>query len=143
MSIDTKSQESIKEKTYSREELISICEAAVVHCTDWCNRDSFGAQNQLNDIYEGLTAGFEYEITEVDKINGTIWINFISLPGVYPRNCQYLDTCSLEDYFETCDPERETEMFNNSGIDWGSTGWKGGYLPTREKLIIFEGDDWY
>jgi hypothetical protein len=54
------------------EDLIKLCEDAVVPCSKWDNRDSYSAQKKIQSIYEGLTA-----INQV--INFCNKIQFISI----------------------------------------------------------------
>jgi len=50
-----------------REELIEICEDAVVPCEKWNNRDSYFAQILIQDIYAMLKANVKYTIKQEDK----------------------------------------------------------------------------
>lgn len=131
-------------KNYTREELISICEAAVVHHTKWRDRNSYSAQTEIQSIYEGLTAGLDFEI-DGNTDDCTIWISFtqpIDLDKL-DKNGLYLDISSRDDYFEDCDPEYETEMFDGYGIDFQSS-YTRGYMPTRKRLEeVGYGEDWY
>ena len=131
-------------ENYTREELISICEAAVVHHTKWSDRDSYAAQKEIQSIYEGLTAGLDFEI-DSNTDDHTIWISFpqpIDLDKL-DKNGLYLDISSRDDYFEDCDPEYETEMFDGYGIDFKSS-YTSGYMPTKKRLEeVGEGGDWY
>lgn len=135
----------MKNNQYTREELISICEDAVVHHTRWGNRDSYSSQVLLSDIYYGLTGGVPFEIEE-DTDDRTIWIlfsdDFDSEKLEYEG--QHLSISSLEDYRQDCDPGYESEMFDGYGIDfYDKEGRKGGYMPTRKRLEEASGDDWY
>lgn len=128
---------------YSRETLINICKDAVVHHTKWNNRDSYIAQVMLCSIYKGLTAGLNFEIRD-DSDDKTIYIEFIQ-----PIDFQTLlwrDTLAInsrEEYFNDCDPNYETEMFDGIGIDFYSS-YTCGYMPTRERLEeVGIGNDWY
>lgn len=125
-----------------REELIKICEDAVVHHTEWRDRDSYAAQVNLQSIYKALTAGLPYTLTiENDR---TIWITF-SQPIDFEKLSKgsYLNISSRDDYFTDCDPEYETEMFEGYGIDFESN-YTGTYMPTRKRLEECGiGNDWY
>ena len=125
-----------------REELIKICEDAVVHYSYWHNRDSYSAQKNIQSIYKGLTAGLDYTI-DPETDDRTIWITF-NLPIDFEKleNGKYLDISSREDYFNNLDPNHETEMFDDYGIDFHSN-YTGGYLPTREVLDKCNRKDWY
>jgi hypothetical protein len=124
---------------YTRKDLIQICLDGVIHHTKWRNRDSYSAQVQLNDIYNALTANIEYTYRVEYE---TIWIDFEKASYGDLSDGSYLNISDIEDYFNDCDPERETEMFNSNGIDFQSN-YRGGYMPTRKKLDVIEGDDWY
>lgn len=132
-----------------RDELIKLCQDAVVHHSKWCDRDSYSAQRGIQSIYRGLTAGLEFKILTKDispdyySNDRTIIIEFIQ-PIDFKKlaNGEYLEISSIEEYFEECDPEHFTEMFNGSGIDFHSS-FTCSYMPTRERLIACDGLDWY
>jgi len=46
----------------TREELIALCEAALVPESEWRNRDSAGAQRQIGEAWALLRAGCPYRI---------------------------------------------------------------------------------
>ena len=127
----------------TREELIQLCRDAVVHHTKWGNRDSYLAQVNIRKAYRQLTAGMEFEIEDGDRDNFiksgeyTIWLNF---PEDNGKEGEDLAISSREDYFNDCDPERNTEMFDvwdDSSFDFCS------YIPTRKRLDLANGGDWY
>jgi hypothetical protein len=126
-------------ENFDREELISICENAVVSFQDWNDRDSYSAQVQLSDIYHMLKCGFKYQ-TQID--NETIWINFIDISEEDKKNYRTknysLNIDSREDYLE--EYGYDSEMFDAFGI---SLEHPQGYIPTREKLNKMNGKDWY
>ena len=133
------------------EELIKICKDAVVHHTEWMNRDSLSAQKSIQSIYKGLTAGLDFEIV-TKEINPdyhsnekTLIVKFIQ-PIDHDKlkeKGKHLEISSREDYFRDCDPNHETEMFSGEGIDFDST-YTQTYMPTRKKLnSIKKGSDWY
>jgi hypothetical protein len=131
----------------SRDELISICLDAVVHHSNWHDRDSYTAQLSIQDIYKGLTAGLEYEVTyesEWDISDVCYTVSFLKPIDKDKLNQfgRYLEISSLEDYRNDCDPDYETEMFDGEGIDFNSD-WLSSYMPTREKLEKANGGDWY
>ena len=134
----------------TREELIEICQDAVVHHTKWMNRDSYSAQKGVQSIYKGLTAGLDFRIVtkeispDYHSNSDTLIIEFLQ-----PIDFEKLETglelsiSSREDYFEDCDPKYKTEMFDSNGIDFHSN-WTGTYMPTRKKLEECGiGNDWY
>jgi len=133
-----------------REELISICEDAVINHTKWENRDSYSAQLSIQSIYEGLTAGLDFRVVtkEIDKDyhsdKRTLIIEFLQ-PIDFDKleNAKYLEISSREDYFRDCDPEYDSEMFDGVGIDFKSS-YTQTYMPTRERLNeVGSGNDWY
>jgi len=134
----------------SREELIKLCEDAVVHHTKWQDRDTYSAQKGVQSIYKGLTAGLDYLIVTKEDDNDyhsdedTLIIEFIQ-PIDFDKLEKGLELkiSSREDYFKDCDPNYDSEMFDSDGInfynDWCST-----YMPTRKKINeVGIGNDWY
>jgi hypothetical protein len=131
-------------KKYTREELISICEDAVVHHSNWQDRDSYLSQLSVQAIYKGLTAGIDFTIGDSTTYK-SIWITFTRPINMEKLETgKYLEISSREEYFEECDPERETEMFDSytNGIDWNGS-YTTSYLPTRKRLEERGlGEDW-
>ena len=119
----------------TRQDLIELCEWAVVPAYKWHNRDSYSAQVNIASIYEGLTAGLDYEIT--DTTDGTIWIKFTEVNKSKMKKARYLSIDDIDDY------KYDDEMFYSDGIDFTSGNYKGGYIPTEKRLEEAEGDDWY
>ena len=136
----------MKKKKYTREELIRICEDAVVSCSKWHDRDSHMAQMEISDIHSLLCIGCDYVIDKNTNEN-TIYITFKNITVEQKsnswKNCLSID--SVEDYFnwyrneygEDC----TSEMFEGHGIDLNSNYW-GGYMPTRKRLEEANGGDW-
>lgn len=133
-----------------REELISICERAVVHHSKWMNRDSFISQKCIQSIYEGLTAGLDFKIV-TKKDNEIFYSNddYLVIEFIQPidfdklKSAKFLEISSLEDYFNDCDPNHETEMFDGEGIDFYSD-YTIAYMPTHQRLQERgKGNDWY
>lgn len=129
-----------------RNELMSICEDAVVPCADWHDRDSCSTQIQLSDIYGLLEAGAEF----TTKVEGdTISIQFPDLPLNFGSKVnRSLDHDTREDYFNLDTTEEDEEMFEGNGLGYNDYDYKvgnyiGGYLPTRERLTQVDGGDWY
>jgi len=133
-----------------REDLIQLCERAVVHHTKWRDRDSFIAQKSIQSIYKGLTAGLDFRIVtkEIDpdyhSDNDTLIIEFLQpIDFDKLKTAQSLNISSREDYFKDCCPDYECEMFDGDGIDFYSN-YTQSYMPTAEKLNSIEpGSDWY
>jgi len=93
----------------SREELVSICERAIVPQSEWENRDSPEAQQQVGQCWALLRAGCPFSVNQDDKM-GTYWVTI---------------THPVHDTFEH-DPElREESTFYlpqperiEDGVDW-------------------------
>lgn len=135
---------------YTREQLIDICEKAVVHHTKWDNRDSYSAQLGVQSLYKGLTAGLDFRVVTKDispdyhSNDNVIIVEFLQPIDLDKlQNGKELEISSREDYFKDCDPEYDTEMFDGEGIDFRSE-YTQTYMPTLdsiEKAGI--GNDWY
>ena len=121
---------------YTREELIQLCRDAVVHHTKWGDRDSYSAQKGVQEVYRALTAGWDFEIRLKHPVNSTsrtIWITLTPVEGADVfRDGEWLNISSREEYFEDCDPEYETEMFDTYPETFKEPF--TAYLPTRERL---------
>lgn len=134
----------------TREDLIELCQAAVVHHTKWQNRDSYSAQRGIQSIYEGLTAGLDYRIVTAEMSpdyhsdERNLIIEFLQpIDFDKLKTAQHLQISSLEEYFQDCDPDYETEMFDGYGIDFRSD-YTQHYMPTRQRLNDCGiGNDWY
>ena len=134
----------------NREELIELCQDAVVHHTKWRDRDSYSAQKGIQSIYRGLTAGLDFRIITEEIDSGyhsdedTILVEF-SQPIDFDKlkDGKTLEISSRQDYFKDCDPDYESEMFDGGGIDFDSN-YTQTYMPTR-KRINDRGfrNDWY
>ena len=126
---------------YTREELIDLCRDAVVHHTGWGNRDSYSSQVNIQEAYRALTAGWDFEI-DPDTDDRTVWVLLTPVSGIDTvRDGEWLSISSLDEYFQDCDPEYETEMFDcyRRYLDGPFTA----YIPTRERLDQSAGGDWY
>ena len=132
-----------------RKYLIELCEDAVVHHTKWRDRDSYSAQKSIQSIYKGLTAGLDYRIVTKEispsyySSDWTLIIEFLQ-PIDFKKleGGKHLEISSREDYFRDCDPEYDTEMFDDEGIDFYSS-YTQTYMPTRQRLEKTIGNDWY
>lgn len=112
----------------TREELISICEAAVVPQDKWSNRDTPEAQRSLGKCWVYLKAGCKFwVITEKDPKdpndrcvtdNETIWVR------IQHETFNSFEIAEPEDG----DKYEEKELF---------------YLPTRQRLKRANRGDWY
>lgn len=134
----------------NRNELIQLCELSVVHHTKWMDRDSFCAQKGLQSIYKGLTAGLDFRIV-TKEINSRFYSNEDTLVVEFlqPIDFEKLDKgldlkiSTREDYFNDCDPDYDTEMFDGEGIDFYSY-YTQTYMPTMKRINECGiGNDWY
>ena len=125
-------------REYTREELIDICEDAVVPYTKWNNRDSYAAQMEISTIWAGLVAGLDYRILP-DTDDETIWIEFYNIDLEKLDHVYNLNIDDLEDYREAFPDD---EMFIGYGIDFYHGNHFSGYMPTRERLEEVNGEDW-
>lgn len=134
-------------KDYTREELISICENAVVPCEKWEDKDSYSAQVTISTIYNILKAGSIFKVAAVE--NDIIWLDFSGNIKSIIKNINKfkynLNIDDLEDYREKVDPKTETEIFKGNGVQVYDdiNKYQGGYIPTEEKLNEVNGGDWY
>lgn len=110
---------------YSREELVALCERAVVPVEKWRNRDSASAQEGIGRAWVMLRAGCEFDVRygppTIERSGcftdeSTIWID-IEWPG-----------------FQAFEYERANTRLWDSDIF---------YLPTAARLERANGDDWY
>lgn len=100
---------------YTREELVAICERAVVPVGKWRNRDSSSAQEGVGRVWALLKAGAEFSILDRGRLatdERTIWIE-VDWPGF--------------------------AHFEYGGHDESDTF----YLPTPARLDAANGGDWY
>lgn len=118
-------QKSVGIRTdYTREELIAICERAVVSLADWGDRDSPEAQEGVGTAWVMLRAGCPFTILtgtgpgcHTDK--NTIWLEIR-----WPRFNNF-------EYGET--EEKDANGWPSETI----------YLPTPQRLENVAGKDWY
>ena len=102
--------------SYTRDELVAICERAVVPHEQWSDRDTASAQEGVGKAWAFLRAGCDFHvITEGDICvtdDRTIWVEI------------------THDNFGVIDwgGPQETETF---------------YLPTSARLDATAGRDWY
>ena len=102
---------------YTREELIAICEDAIVPVDKWGNRDSPASHEKLGQCLVFLKAGCEFSVTYGEPGNCVTDDRTIWLYVFYPS-------------FGTFDhggPGEELHV----------------YLPTRKRLDDRKGRDWY
>ena len=106
---------------YDRDELVGICEAAIVPMDHWHDRDSAGAHEQVGRAWALLRAGCPFRVRwepEHDgdgcvTSEGTVWV-------------------AIE--------WRGFQSFEN-GREWDQE--ETFYLPTRKRLAEAGGKDWY
>jgi len=108
---------------YTREELIAICEQAVVPMAKWANRDSPSSHEKLGLAWVMLKAGADFYVhppVPGKVVRGlhtdreTIWVT------IYWRN--------FNDFEYGTRAASESDTF---------------YLPTPDRLKEREGRDWY
>lgn len=105
--------------TYSRKELISLCEDSIRPESVWHDRDSEQAHRQVGEAWALLKAGCEFKVldesTRVDSLvsdDRTIWVEIRSKGFAH---------------FDWGGPYREDTR----------------YIPTRERLDNVGDRDWY
>jgi hypothetical protein len=109
--------------TLTREELISICEAAIVPYEKWHNRDSPHSQERVGVCWALLRAGCEFRILTHPAHQGdgcvtdadTIWLEITHAT------------------FMSIECGRDEEPWEDETF----------YLPTRKRLADRAGRDWY
>lgn len=108
---------------YTREELVAICERAVVPVEKWTNRDSSGAQHGVGVAWVMLKAGADFYINP-------------ARPGV--RGCHTDDdTIWIDIYWPGF---QAFEYGRSDHANWEDASV---YLPTPARLDRADGDDWY
>ncbi len=130
----------------TREYLIQLTQKSVVKYTDWNDRDSFIAQNNIKFVNAGLVSGLDFEAGFNDY--DSIYIKFINLTEeiVEKANNFLLSYNSLEidafsDYVEAYP---ENEMFYSSLKFFKENDLCCiGYIPTEERILNAGGGDWY
>ena len=134
----------------TREDLIKLCEDAVVPCSKWDNRDSYSAQVNIQDAYKGLTGGVPYkydiEYGYTHTVSGYISIVFEKPTREQRKAFKHLEIDSLEDHIdwheEQYGEDSGYEMFDSHPMNW-KDDYLSVYIPTRERLIEANGNDWY
>jgi hypothetical protein len=99
-----------------RKDLIAICEAAIVSCTKWDDRDTSGAQRQIGEAWALLKSGCDFNFLNDGNLKTdeqTLWVGI-----------RFTDFSGYEDD----NPDNATENF---------------YLPTWRRLAEAKGEDWY
>lgn len=121
MEIPDKSPDwALRNGGYSREDLVAICEAAVVNQSDWLNRDSPGAHEQLGLCWVMLKAGCDF---------------YVHSPKPGDRGCHTDDrTIWLTVHWKTF-----------AAFEYGNEETKSDtfYIPTPKRLNKSIGTDWY
>lgn len=115
-------------KKYTREELINICELAIVNEEDWEDRDTESSQENVGICWALLKCGCDFEVRYNKKYNTdrcvtdeeTIWLD------VYSKGFGY---------FEYSDGNEEDDRKYKKEILI--------YLPTMKRLAKTKGKDWY
>jgi hypothetical protein len=105
---------------YTREDLIALCERAIVAEENWGNEDTANAQKKIGACWALLKAGCDFRVISsndgqsVATDERTIWLDVF-----------YSGFTTFED---GPDAEKEKEGF---------------YIPTSESLKEANGEDWY
>lgn len=104
---------------YRRQDLLKLCEDAVVPIKKWGDRDCSEAHMQLGQAWALLKAGCPFEIMQEKDSNGldtdenTIWVEI-----------KFTDFSGAE-----------------NGVDLNAS--ETFYIPTRKRLNENKGKDWY
>lgn len=109
----------LKDNDYSRENLIAICEAAVVPQSKWSDRDSPHSHEKLGLAWVMLKAGCEF------------WV----------RHGSDKDRCHTND--RTIWLSIEWKTFSSFEYGGGHCETETFYLPTPKRLREANGSDWY
>lgn len=147
-----------KIRVYTRDELIDICTKSVVPASKWNDRDSYSAQVNITDIYSLLKAGCEYGYSISDRVINIEFRNITRSQYLESSNHR-LNIDSIEDYLELngedaemfyrsplCIPEDLFKLRKNPKTKEKILVYSGnvfGYIPTPERLLEVDGDDWY
>lgn len=105
-------------KQYTRDQLIDICEQAIVDCSQWSDRDSLAAQINIGTAWALLMANVPFVVLTEDNDGDLvtddhiIWIRFKDIPGF-------------------------------GAFEGGNTETEICYLPTPQRLDIHGTTDWY
>ena len=113
----------VSNSNFTRQQLISICERAVVDVSKWRNRDSPSSQESIGKLWVLLKANCQFEVLyENDGLctnDNTIWLR------VWSPKFRHFDW----DGFDLNDRDTmEDETF---------------YMPTTARLDHSNGNDWY
>ncbi|VXC06823.1 hypothetical protein [Aeromicrobium sp. 9AM] len=104
---------------YTREDLIAICEKAIVPESDWSDRDSQRSQVKIGQAWALLKAGCDWHLADDPETDArTIWIE------IYSQGFNW---------FEGGYDGRDDEFLTRDLF----------YLPTPGRLIKADGKDWY
>ncbi|WP_226035720.1 hypothetical protein [Aquibacillus saliphilus] len=88
-----------------RQELIDLCEKAIVSEDKWGNRDSASAQRQIGELWALLKAGCDYKLDH----------NSLSIT-VYYKGFMYFEMLDIESEYFYLPTLKELEELN--GEDW-------------------------
>lgn len=111
---------------YTREELIELCEAAVVPMDKWHDRDSASAQRNIGEAWVLLKAGCPFTVDKtMTRDADTIWVEI---------------RCQGFNHFEYGDNTGPYASEYGEGDNYDETT---RYIPTRKRLDARKGEDWY
>ena len=106
---------------YTREDLIKICELAIVNENDWHDRDTESSQEKIGICWALLKCGCDFEVVYEDSLcktdEDTIWLY------IYSKG------------FEWFEWAEDNERTYKERIHI--------YLPTIKRLKEANGKDWY
>ncbi len=108
--------------TLTRDELIALCESALVPEAKWTDRDSASAMAQVGHAYAWLKAGCAFRVIHSGNATNA------DDRCVSDRNTVWLDITAKGFAYHDHDGELTRETF---------------YLPTANRLRKNEGRDWY
>lgn len=115
-------------KKYTREDLIKICELAIVNEKYWKDRDTESAQRNVGICWILLKCGCDFEV-QYDKeydTDGCVTDEKIIWLYIYSKGFRY---------FEYSDGNEENDREYKEKIIL--------YLPTMKRLAEAKGKDWY
>lgn len=114
----------------TREELISLCERAIVPQEKWQNRDSESAQKGVGRVWQLLKCGCKYEICTKDNS-----------PDYYSDAETWKIKFWVQSFMWF---ENGIEDDDEDGYDTDSNGqYLSFFIPTEKSLEAADGEDWY
>lgn len=113
----------------TREELIALCEKAIVPQDKWSNRDSESAQQNIGRCCQLLKCGCKFQILTKEN---------------HPNYCSDEETWKLHFWVHNFNWFENYTSDENDGYRSGSDGkLLTFFIPTNKALKKANGDDWY